>query len=200
MSDQASEVIGVYRRHAGAWTAARGSHLVEKYWINRFVSLLSSAAHVLDIGCGSGDPIAKYLALLGYAVTGIDSSPEMIRLFRANLPQQVAATGDMRALSVAHRFDGLLAWDSFFHLAHDDQRKMFPLFREHAAPGAPLMFTSGPIHGEAIGELQGEPLYHASFDASEYAALLAANGFNVVAHVAEDASCGGRTVWLAQRD
>ena len=64
----------------------------------------------------------------------------------------------MRTLSLGRRFAGILAWDSFFLLAPDVLRRMFPIFRDLAAPGAPLMFTSGPRHGEAIGQLRGEPL------------------------------------------
>jgi hypothetical protein len=75
---------------------------------------------------------------------------------------------------------------------------MFPIFRAHAAPGAALMLTSGPAYGEAMGRLEGEPLYHASFDATEYRKLLEDGGFAVVATIAEDQTCGGRTVWLAQ--
>lgn len=46
----------------------------------------------------------------------------------------------------------------------------------------------------AIGRLEGEPLYHASFDAAEYRKLLEEVGFAVVATIAEDQACGGRTV------
>jgi hypothetical protein len=106
--------------------------------------------------------------------------------------------GDMRKLALQRQFSGILAWDSFFHLSYDDQRRMFPLFREHAAPNAALMFTSGPVHGEAIGSLAGEPLYHASLDPTEYRLLLDQSGFRVVAYIAEDADCGGHTIWLAQ--
>jgi hypothetical protein len=60
------------------------------------------------------------------------------------------------------------------------------------------MFTSGPAHGEAIGSLGGELLYHASLDPAEYRSLLDLNGFRVVSHVVEDAGCGGHTIWLAQ--
>ncbi len=84
------------------------------------------------------------------------------------------------------RFEGVMAWDSFFHLNFEDQRWMFPIFRTHAAPGAPLLFTSGPQHGEAIGNLYGEPLYHASLAPDEYHALLAANDFTVAAERKED--------------
>jgi hypothetical protein len=76
---------------------------------------------------------------------------------------------------------------------------MFPVLAGHARPGAPLLFTSGPAFGEAIGTLEGEPLYHASLGAGEYRGLLDHNGFDVVAHAAEDPDCGGHTVWLACR-
>jgi hypothetical protein len=60
------------------------------------------------------------------------------------------------------------------------------------------MFTSGPRAGEAIGSYRGDTLYHASLDPSEYRELLREHGFDVVAHVAEDETCGGHTVWLAR--
>ena len=60
------------------------------------------------------------------------------------------------------------------------------------------MFTSGPSHGEAIGELEGEALYHSSLDPEEYRALLNQNGFQVLEHVVEDPDCGLATIWLAQ--
>ena len=106
---------------------------------------------------------------------------------------------DMRTLSLDRPFAGILAWDSFFHLSPDDQRRMFPIFRAHAAPGAPLMFTSGPKFGVAMGVLEGEPLYHASLDPEEYRALLGQNGFVEQAHVVEDPTCGNRTLWLARQ-
>ena len=104
----------------------------------------------------------------------------------------------MRTLSLDRRFDGILAWDSFFHLSPEDQRTMFPIFRRHAGPGAALMFTSGPSHGEAIGTYKGEPLYHGSLDGAEYRSLLHENGFEVVSHVIEDPACGHHTVWLSR--
>jgi hypothetical protein len=77
---------------------------------------------------------------------------------------------------------------------------MFPVFAAHASAGAMLMFTSGPRFGESIGTFEGEPLYHGSLDPDEYRSLLAANGFAVVAHLAEDKSCGYHTIWLAQKE
>jgi hypothetical protein len=105
----------------------------------------------------------------------------------------------MRTLALGTCFTGLIAWDSFFHLSPDDQRLMFPVFRAHATPGAGLLFTSGPRHGEGIGDVHGDPLYHASLAPDEYRSLLAANEFDVVSFVPEDPACGGHTIWLARR-
>jgi len=49
----------------------------------------------------------------------------------------------MRGLALGRRFDGILAWDSFFHLNYDDQRRMFAVFADHASAGAWLMFNTG---------------------------------------------------------
>lgn len=142
--------------------------------------------------------MAGYLIGLGHSVVGVDSSPAMIDVCRRHFPKQEWIVADMRRLALRRKFSGILAWDSFFHLCHDDQRRMFPVFREHAAASAALMFTSGPEHGEAIGSFGGEPLYHASPDPAEYRSLLDRNGFRVVSHVVEDPDCGGHTIWLAQ--
>jgi hypothetical protein len=114
------------------------------------------------------------------------------------LPDQEWLLQDMRSLQLPRRFDGVLAWDSFFHLP-DHQRGMFNVFGRHAASSAVLMSHSGPDHGEAIGEYRGGPLYHASLSPYEYTELLGNIGFEVIAHVVEDwKTGGGRTVWLAQ--
>jgi len=194
----AQAIIGLYRRHAQAWSGLRGTALVERAWLERFLGLLPAGATVLDIGCGPGVPIARHLTDRGCAVTGVDAAPEMLTLFRHNLPGVAAHLADMRRLALDGTFDGLIAWDSFFHLTQADQRLMFPVFRRHAAPGASMMFTSGPAAGEAIGQLEGEPLYHASLEGQEYRALLDEQGFEVVAQRSEDPDCGGRTVWLAR--
>jgi SAM-dependent methyltransferase len=206
---EAERIIGLYQRHAGAWDKDRSlGGLYEKPWLDRFLALLPPHPSILDIGCGAAVPTARYFIEQRCAVTGIDSSPALISICKQRFPDQTVPdqtfTGqrwfvaDMRKLSLGRRFNGILAWDSFFHLCPEDQRAMFPIFRNHAAPNAALMFTSGDSYGEAIGNFQGEPLYHSSLDEAEYRALLSQSGFDVVGYVARDSSCGDHTIWLAQ--
>jgi SAM-dependent methyltransferase len=192
-------IIGLYERNARNYIADRRSvGWDESAWLDRFMALLPQEATILDIGCGSGEPIARYFIDRNFAVEGVDTSPTLISVCRQRFPNQRWHVADMRNLELGRTFQGLLAWDSFFHLSHESQRRMFPIFKRHAAGGAPLMFTSGTSHGEAIGSYRGEPLYHASLAAKEYRTLLEAHGFRVQAHVAEDPDCGRHTVWLAQ--
>jgi SAM-dependent methyltransferase len=199
MDSDADNIIGLYERHAHDYVADRRS-VGESTWLDRFGTLLSHGASILDIGCGSGEPVARYLIDQGFAVDGVDTSPTLIALCRERFPQRSWHVADMRALALEDTFDGLLAWNSFFHLTHEDQRRMFPIFKRHASPGAALMFTSGSSHGEAIGSYHDEPLYHASLASEEYRTLLQSTGFRVVAHIVGDPNCGGYTIWLAQAE
>jgi SAM-dependent methyltransferase len=194
-----SEVVHIYEANAAAFDRDRGRQLMEGGYLDALLSRLPSESRsVLDLGCGAGEPIARYLIDNDCRVLGVDAAPAMIDLCKARFPSMAWMVGDMRSLALGQRFGAVIAWDSFFHLAADAQRGMFPIFREHVAPRGLLLFTSGPEHGEAIGELYGQPLYHASLAADEYRCLLARNGFEVVQHTLEDPACGGHTVWLAQ--
>ncbi|MCB1448454.1 MAG: class I SAM-dependent methyltransferase [Rhizobiaceae bacterium] len=195
----AGDMIGLYERHAALWDVRRSRALFERPWLDRFLAPVVPGGTVLDIGCGSGEPFARHFVDRGYRVVGVDGSESLVALCRARMPDETWHIGDMRTLALGRAFDALIAWDSFFHLAAHDQRPMFPVFAAHARPGAPLMFTSGPARGEAIGSFGGEPLYHASLDPDEYRALLAENGFEVLVFKAEDADCGGHSVWLARK-
>lgn len=193
----AADVVDLYRRHARAWAALRGERLIEGAWLERFAALLPPDAAILDLGCGPGVPIARWLVRHGLQVTGIDAAATMIELARSAMPEQRWLVADMRGLALHERFAGILAWDSFFHLDATAQRAMFAVFAAHALPGAGLMFTSGPAAGTAIGDLFGEPLFHASLAHAEYAMLLERHGFTLVAQQTEDPACGGHTIWLA---
>ncbi|WP_242621498.1 class I SAM-dependent methyltransferase [Pigmentiphaga kullae] len=197
----ADNVIALYREHAAAFEKNRNHEFIERTWLNRFLELLpGSRSDVLDIGCGNGAPMARYLIQNGCRVTGVDTSLPLLARARASFPEQRWIAADMRQMPVTGSFHGLLAWHSFFHLSPEDQRPMFATFRQLAASSAVLMFTSGTCLGEVIGQFEGEPLYHGSLDTGEYQELLYANGFTVVRHVEEDATCGGAAVWLAKRD
>ena len=198
VEDADKRIIGIYSRHASAFVRQRSRALFEKAWLDRFLAVMPPGRAVLDLGCGFGEPIAGYLIAAGCDVTGVDTSAELLAIARTRFPDHAWVKTDMRTLGLGPRFQGVLAWDSFFHLTPEDQREMFSVFRAHLQDGGVLMFTSGPTASVRIGEYEGEPLYHASLGPDEYRALLARQGFDVLSYRPEDPDCGGHTVWLAR--
>jgi SAM-dependent methyltransferase len=70
-SPSARERGHLYQRHAADWDKERGRSLFEKPWLDRFLALLPPSASVLDIGCGAGEPTARYFIERGCHVTAI---------------------------------------------------------------------------------------------------------------------------------
>lgn len=192
-------ILNIYEQHAEAFAQKRSLQLMEKGWLDKFLHRMRRPGKVLDIGCGNGRPIAEYFIGQGVLLTGVDGAQAMLARAREHFPQQRWLHQDMRQMDAGETFDGLIAWDSFFHLPQQDQRAMFPIFARHSHPGSVLMFTSGTGQGIALGEFEGEPLYHASLAPETYRQLLAEHEFRVIEVTFEDPDCGGHSVWLCQR-
>lgn len=192
------DILPTYEAHGAGFAASRGKSLFERAWLDRFLRY-TTGREILDLGCGSGLPIARYLGERNREITGVDGAASMVALFKENLPDQTVINADMRGLALNKQFNGLIAWNSFFHLNPDDQKAMFSVFSDHCAPGAPLLTTTGSSEGEAIGHVNGAPVYHASLAPETYRALFDEAGFDVIDFVPEDPDCAGHSVWLARK-
>lgn len=199
-SDLARSVIDIYRAHANEFDRNRTKSLMERPYLDAVINHIGEGRRILDLGCGSGEPIARYFIDAGYTVTGIDASPAMLAMCRDRFPGQTWIEGDMRDVELPMTFDGVIAWDSFFHLSQVDQRLMIARFASWMNSGGVLLFTSGPEAGEAIGELYGHSLYHSSLSPEEYRVLLYDQGFEVLSYTPNDPVCGGHTVWLTRKN
>ena len=91
---------GIYERNARTFDIERSKELEEKSWLDRFSDLLPKRAKVLDVGCGAGEPIARYLIRKGFEVEGLDFSKAMLEIIRGRFPDQRWHRMDMRTLSL----------------------------------------------------------------------------------------------------
>lgn len=181
------------------YDAARTKTLMESEYLNLIVKSIPAGGSVLDLGCGTGEPIAKYFIDKGFKLTGVDGSEKMIELCKQRFPSERWFVSDMREINLSERFDVILAWHSFFHLDQESQRSMFKLFKSHINPNGILAFTSGEEEGEIWSDNGGQMLYHASLATNEYEKLLVENSFRVLLHNIRDPRCGEATVWVAQK-
>lgn len=178
---------------------ARTKTLMEAEYLNLIVKAIPAGSSVLDLGCGTGEPIAKFFIDKGFKVTGVDGSKKMIELCKKRFPNEQWIVSDMREINLNQQFDVVLAWHSFFHLDPDSQRRMFKIFATHIKPDGILAFTSGEEEGEIWSDNGGQMLYHASLSTKEYEKLLSEHLFQVLLHKVRDPECGETTVWVARK-
>jgi 2-polyprenyl-3-methyl-5-hydroxy-6-metoxy-1,4-benzoquinol methylase len=190
----------IYERQAAAYDAQRSRSLFEARWLARFTSRLPAGGHVLDLGCGTGEPIARWFIAEGFKVTGVDFAHAMLEIARTRWPEGDWRQADMRDLDLGETFDGIVAWDSFFHLPQDAQRKCISDMARHLSPGGTLLVTVGPKAGEASGTVAGETVYHASLSPAEYATCLEDNGLRLTGFLAEDPETNEHSVLMALKD
>ena len=197
LSEQTQEI---YDANARAYDQLRSRALSEARWLARFGDALPKGGKVLDLGCGAGEPITSWLIAEGFVLTGVDFSDAMLNIARERWPTGDWRIGDMRALDLGEVFDGIIAWNSFFHLTEDEQRSTLPRLAAHLRKGGSLITTVGPYAGETTGTVAGNTVYHSSLSPAEYAQILDDNGLRLTAYLAEDPDCGRHSVLMARKD
>lgn len=98
-----------------------------------FLERLEPEAHILDAGCGPGRDI-KNLSDLGYRVTGLDASAEMVRLAR-ELSGQTVHHMPFQAIEWTEVFDGVWACASLLHVPKGELPTVFNNITQAMKPG-----------------------------------------------------------------
>jgi SAM-dependent methyltransferase len=189
----------VYEEEAERFDRERSRKLFEARWLARFSDALPRAGRVLDLGCGAGEPIASWLMGEGFRYTGVDYAEAMLAIARKRWPEGDWRQADMRTLDLDETFDGIVAWNSFFHLTREEQRSCLPRLGRHLKPGGQMLITVGQGNGEVKGYVGDKAVYHASLSPAEYASLLEANGMVLTGFLAQDPDCEKHSVLLARR-
>lgn len=146
--------------------------------VHQFADRIRSGGHILDIGCGTGFPLDAYLSERHFSLTGIDISCKMLQKAASlALPKAQFLLCDVMRFQPAQLFDGILAFDSLWHVPLEHQSALYPLLSSWLRPGGSLLFTHGKRHGSVEGKMYGHSFYYSALDAEEVYALLHENGF-----------------------
>ena len=189
----------VYEENAKQYDIERGRSLFERNYLDLFISFLKEDAHILDLGCGAGEPIARYFIEKGLKLSGADYSEAMLSLCRERFPNQQWLYCDMRNYALKERYDGIISWGAFFHLSIADQRKNLPLICQSLKEEGILLLTVGPSEGEVTGTVAGKKVYHASLSPQEYEKILNDNDLEILSFKLNDPDCHGFSVLVAKK-
>jgi ubiquinone/menaquinone biosynthesis C-methylase UbiE len=149
--------------------------------LERFASLLSDNARVLDVGCGAGIPTAKFLTERGIKVTGIDLSDTMLSLARENVPGAEFSKMDMNELEFnKNTFEGIVSVYTLFHVPKEKHLVIFKEFFKILKPDGILLINTGVSESEGTSNFFGVPMFWSNFSPKTTLDLVKKAGFSII--------------------
>lgn len=102
--------------------------------------------HILDAGCGHGQPVISRLLEKGFCVTGTDLSPNMLERARENFPD-ITFLNQMTS-EIAHEaeFDGVCSLSSLLYLDPIDLSRSLHRIHHALKPGGWLFLYAFDMH------------------------------------------------------
>jgi 2-polyprenyl-3-methyl-5-hydroxy-6-metoxy-1,4-benzoquinol methylase len=168
-----------YDKIAEWFVNQRKSSEVDGY-ILWFVEKIAKGGKILDAGCGGGVPNARFLVEKGFNLTGIDFSEQMIRLAKVNVPAATFYKSDICSFETDEKFEGIVAWDSLFHLDYDRHKIVFEKLFGMLKDGGFMVFSHGGGRGEITGTMNGENFSYSSLGPELTLQTLKELGFEIV--------------------
>lgn len=166
--------------------------IAEEYQIDRqafdhseelveFAGFLPKNGKVLDVGCGAGVPVAKFLVEAGFEVVGIDFSEKMLKLARKNVPQVTFVRKNMTKMDFAdNSFDGLTAFYSIIHVPRGKHSLLFKNFNRILRPDGIMLLCMGPDDWESTEEYYGIRMFWSQYSPEKSLQLVNDAGFEVI--------------------
>lgn len=142
---------------------------------------LAPGAQVLDLGCGTGRPIAEHLITRRLRVTGVDQSAHMLAFALQRFPDHDWVLAPMESYVPTRQFEAAVAWDSLFHLPRRQHAAVFAQVRASLPEGARFALTvGGSEHPPFTDTMLGQPFFYDSHPPDEAIRVLRSERFDVL--------------------
>jgi cyclopropane fatty-acyl-phospholipid synthase-like methyltransferase len=174
-------------------------------YVDRVLEGLPAGARVLDLGCGTGEPIAKYIVERGFRVTGVDESEQMLKFARQTVPDAELIHADMVTVELAGTFDGAVAWDSMFHVDRKHHAAIYRKLSHALKPGGRVLLSvggSGPAEDEGEGftsDMYGHTFYYSGFAPDVARRMIEESGFEIEVWEVDDPTSRGHITVIARK-
>lgn len=175
-------------------------------YVDRILEGLPLGAKVLDLGCGTGEPVAKYLVERGFRVTGVDESAKMLKHARQTVPEAELIHADMVTVELTDTFDAAIAWDSMFHVERKHHAAIYRKVGNALRAGARLLLSVGgsaPAEDDSVegftSEMFGQTFYYSGFAPEVTRQLIESSGFEIELWEVDDPSSRGHIAVIARK-
>jgi len=183
-----------YNTIAHLWDQARTSFYGrERDYLDTLLDGLPVPSSILDLGCGTGRPMAEYILARGHHVTGIDQSEELLKRARARLPRAVWLHSSLQGFPFQARYAAVLCWDALFHLERAHHIDVLAGVSRCLNSGGRLMLTvGGSDHPAFTDTMFGERFFYDSHPPEVVLGILRALGFEPLIAEFMNAPTSGR--------
>jgi cyclopropane fatty-acyl-phospholipid synthase-like methyltransferase len=186
-----------YDQIAEQWHSSERPFRHRKY-VDMLLQGLPPGDKILDLGCGTGRPIAEYLIRQDFRVLGIDRSAKMLEIAKRIIPEAEFIQGDMLDLELDEQFAAVIAWDSIFHVDRTRHREIFRKLRKLlTADGRLLLSAGGSGEAGCTSEMYGHSFFYSGYEPEETSDLLRSEGFEIVLCEVDDPSSRGHIAIIA---
>lgn len=153
----------------------------ERY-TRKLLEELQPSPSILELGCGPGVPILKFLLDQGAHVVANDISTKQIEMAKARCPDAKLIAGDMTTLTFEpESFHGAISFYTLFHLPRSKLKDMLTKIHGWMKPGGVFVFNLATVDEEEIhGEMLGYGMFWSSYDVDGNQALLKEIGFDLL--------------------
>lgn len=185
-----------------AWTGDALAGARQRY-VEMVQRDIPPGAPVLDLGCGTGVPVARALATR-YRVTGVDGSARSIELARQNVPDATFLQADMTQVEFpSASFAAVISSYAIIHVPRVEHAALLQRLAGWLQPGGLLIATMGALESEGMEEdWLGAPMYWSHFDAGTNQQLVTNAGFELVEAALDTADEDGQPIthlWIVGR-
>jgi SAM-dependent methyltransferase len=189
MKDYLDVVRAGYDDAAERYAAERDRFMNEGQ-LRQFMEYLRPSSTILDVGCGSGVPIASFLTSQGHQVIGIDLSPRQIELARASVPGARFEVRNMLDFGPSEfTVDGIVSFYAIFHTPRERHAALLRTLGTFVGQGSPMLITMGAGKYEAVeDDFHGVEMYWSQYDPVVNRRLVTEAGFRVVTDVIDEAA------------
>ncbi len=148
--------------------------------IEEFRVKLPEKAKILDVGCGTGIPIARYLSQNGFEVVGIDLSKEMVSVAKQNVPGARFLQMNMTEIEFPpESFDGLISCYAIFHVPRSKHAAIFQSFYRILKSDGIMLASVGASDWEAVEDYYGVDMFWSHFDPLTTQSLITEAGLDI---------------------
>lgn len=171
-----------YDAIAVQWNAARLKALpTEEKFLSAFLDRLPTGSDVLDLGCGTGCPIATHLVAHGHRITGVDQSSAMLEFARARLPGECWVEADIKTWIPNRAYAGVVCWDALFHIERRLHEPLIARWAESLSVGGALLLSSGGSEHPPFTDIMfGHEFFYDSHPPEQLVEILQRHRFHIV--------------------